>query len=174
MLFTVLFTLVALMALVLIIAATRPDHFHVERSTLVKTSADKIFPHINDLKAWEAWTPYNRDPAMTKSYGSSTMGQGATYAWEGNKDVGKGDIRITHSVPPSELRLTLHFDKPFKATNKVTFTLTQNGDSTQVTWGMDGKNNLLSKVMGLFINMDDMIGKDFQAGLDKLKTLAEK
>jgi carbon monoxide dehydrogenase subunit G len=70
--------------------------------------------------------------------------------------------------------MDLHFQQPFEANNQVDFKLVTEGDSTKVTWGMDGKNNMISKVMGLFINMDNMIGKDFQAGLDKLKTVAEK
>ena len=116
----------------------------------------------------------NRDPAMKKTFGGSAAGKGATYGWEGNKEVGKGDMLITESSAPNLVRMDLHFQQPFEANNQVDFKLVTEGDSTKVTWGMDGKNNMISKVMGLFINMDNMIGKDFQAGLDKLKTVAEK
>lgn len=166
--------LVALLVIVLVVASTKPDSFRVERSVSIKAPADKIFPYINDLHQWDAWTPYNRDPAMKKTFGGSAAGKGATYGWEGNKEVGKGNMVITESSAPNLVRMDLHFEKPFEANNQVDFKLVTEGDSTKVTWGMDGKNNMISKVMGLFINMDNMIGKDFQAGLDKLKTVAEK
>ncbi|HMS26025.1 MAG TPA: SRPBCC family protein [Burkholderiaceae bacterium] len=161
-------------ALVLLYASSKPDTFRVERAATIKAPADKIFPYINDLHQWDAWTPYNRDPAMKKTFGGSAAGKGATYAWEGNKEVGKGDMVITESSAPNLVRMDLHFEKPFEANNQVDFKLVVEGDSTKVTWGMDGKNNLISKVMGLFINMDNMIGKDFQVGLNQLKAVAEK
>ncbi len=174
MLKLILIAVVVIIAAILIYATTKPDTFHVERSISIKAAPEKIFAIINDFHLWNEWTPYDRDPAMKKTYGGSATGKGATYAWEGNSDVGQGDIAITDTSPPNKVVLELHMIKPFEARNEVVFTLNPTGDSTNVTWGMDGKNNLISKVMGLFFSMDNMIGKDFEAGLAKMKTVAER
>jgi uncharacterized protein YndB with AHSA1/START domain len=173
MLKIILFVVVLIIAVILIYALTKPDTFHVERSISIKAAPEKIFAFINDFHQWALWTPYDKDPAMKKTYGRNATGKGATYAWEGNSEVGQGDIAITDTTPPNKVVLDLHMIKPFEARNVVVFTLEAAGDSTKVTWGMDGKNNLISKVMGLFFDMDNMIGKDFAAGLAKMKTVAE-
>ncbi|MFA6016183.1 MAG: SRPBCC family protein [Gallionellaceae bacterium] len=173
MLKLILTIVVLAIAAILIYASTKLDTFHVERSVNIKAPPEKIFPFINDFRQWAMWTPYNRDPSMKKTYGGSATGKGATYAWDGNKDVGQGDISITDTTAPNKVVLDLHMIKPFEARNVVVFTIEAAGDTTRVTWGMDGTNNLLSKVMGLFIDMDNMIGKDFAAGLAKLKIVAE-
>jgi len=174
MLKVILFISVALIALILMYAATRPDDFHVERSINIKAAPEKIFGLINDLHRWNEWTPYNKDPAMKKTYSASTSGKGATYAWEGNKDVGKGEIAITESIPFSRIVFDLHMLEPFEGHNVAAFSLNAAGDSTRVTWSLDDKQKLMVKVMGIFMNMDRMIGKDFEAGLANLKTVAEK
>ena len=174
MLKVILFISVALIALILMYAATRPDDFHVERSINIKAAPEKIFGLINDLHRWNEWTPYNKDPAMKKTYSASTSGKGATYAWEGNKDVGKGEIAITESIPFSRIVFDLHMIEPFEGHNVAAFSLNAAGDSTRVTWSLDDKQKLMVKVMGIFMNMDRMIGKDFEAGLANLKTVAEK
>ena len=140
-------------AAVIIYAATKPDTFHVERSVSIKASPEKIFPLINDFHLWNDWTPYNKDPAMKKTYSGSASG--------------KGDITITGTTPPNKI-------EPFEGRNVVVFTLNAAGDSTHVIWGMDGKQNFIVKIMGLFFSMDKMVGKDFEAGLAKLKSVAEK
>ena len=161
-------------AAVIIYAATKPDTFHVERSVSIKASPEKIFPFINDFHQWDEWTPYNKDPAMKKTFSGSASGTGAAYAWEGNKEVGKGNITITGTTPPNKVELDLHMIEPFEGRNVVVFTLNAAGDSTHVIWGMDGKQNFIVKIMGLFFSMDKMVGKDFEAGLAKLKSVAEK
>jgi hypothetical protein len=171
---TVAIVIVVLIAIVLIYAATRPDTFHVERSISIKAAPEKIFPLINDFHQWNEWTPYNKDPAMKKIYSGNTSGKGAAYAWEGNKEVGKGAISITGTTPPTKVEFDLHMIEPFEGHNQVIFTLNTTGDSTAVTWGMDGTRNYIVKVMGLFLSMDQMVGKDFETGLAKLKALAEK
>ena len=173
MLKLILILLVLAIAAVLIYAASKPNTFHVERSLNIKAAPEKIFPLINDFRQWALWTPYDKDPAMKKTYGESAMGKGATYAWEGNNDVGQGDISITDTAAPNKVVLDLHMIKPFEARNVVVFSIEAVGDSTKVTWGMDGTNLMIGKVMGLFFNMDNMIGKDFEAGLAKMKTVAE-
>lgn len=166
--------LIVLIAAALIYAASRPGTIHVERSTNIKAPPERIFPLINDFRAWDAWTPYNKDPAMKKTYSVNASGKGATYAWEGNREVGQGSIEITESSPPSWVDLDLRMVKPFEGESHVTFTLEPHGDSTTVTWSLDGTQAYVAKVMGLFMNMDQMIGKDFEVGLARLRAISEK
>lgn len=156
-------------------AATRPDTFRVERSTSINAPPEKIFPLINDLNRWGAWSPFEKkDPAMKRTLSGAPNGKGAVYAWEGNKEIGKGRMEITESDPPSRVTMKLDFVEPFEAHNVVDFTLARQGDSTIVTWAIHGPSPFISKVIGIFCNMDKMIGKDFENGLASLKSAAEK
>ena len=167
--------LVVLIAAVLIFAATKPDIFRVQRAAAIKAPPDKIFPLINDFRQWGAWSPWEKkDPAMKRTFGAVTSGKGATYAWEGNKDVGSGSMEITESVAPSKVGLKLDFLKPFEAHNTVELTLSPAGDVTNVTWAMQGPTPYFAKIIHVFMDMDSMVGKDFEAGLANLKAAAEK
>jgi uncharacterized protein YndB with AHSA1/START domain len=162
-------------ALVLVLAAMKPDQFRVQRSAAIKAPPDKIFPLINDFKAWTAWSPYeNKDPAMKRTYSATTSGKGATYAWDGNGNVGAGDMLITDAPAPSKVALDLNMTKPMTAHNQVEFTLVPAGDTTTVTWMMRGDSPYFAKIIHVFFNMDKMVGGDFEAGLAKLKSAAEK
>jgi uncharacterized protein YndB with AHSA1/START domain len=164
-----------LIAAVLVLAMTKPDTFRVVRSVNIKAPPEKIFPLINDFKNWDAWSPYEKkDPAMKRTYSGAASGKGAMYGWDGNKNVGQGSMEITESSPPKSIRLNLDFVKPFEGHNVVDFTLEPQGDSTNVTWDMHGPAPLISKVMQVFINMDKMVGADFEVGLANLKAVAEK
>ena len=166
---------VVLIAGVLIFAATKPDTFRVQRAASIKAPPEKVFALINDFKRWGAWSPWEKkDPAMKRTFGAATSGKGATYAWEGNKDVGQGSMEITESVPPSKVALKLDFVKPFEGHNIVEFTLEPKGDTTNVTWAMQGPTPYFAKIIHVFINMDSMVGKDFETGLANLKAAAEK
>jgi uncharacterized protein YndB with AHSA1/START domain len=159
---------------VLLYAATRPDSFRVQRQARIAAPPDRIFALINDLQAWTRWSPYEKkDPAMKRSFGAVTAGTGATYAWEGNRNVGQGSMEIIEASPFRRLLIKLDFLKPFEAHNTAEFTLEPAGDATLVTWAIYGPSAFVTKVMGLFFNMDTMIGKDFEAGLADLKTAAE-
>ena len=159
---------------ILLYAATRPDSFRVQRVVLINAPSDKVFPLINDIKAWTAWSPYEKkDPAMKRTYGAVTAGKGATYAWDGDKNVGQGSIEMIESGP-RKIVLKLDFVKPFEAHNMGEFLLEPKGDSTSVTWATYGPSPYMSKVIGTFINIDDMIGRDFEKGLADLKAAAEK
>lgn len=169
-------------AAILILAATKPDTFRVQRSLSIKAPPEKIYPLINDFHNWALWSPYDKkDLAMKKTYSSNAVGTGATYAWQGDKNVGKGRMEITDSVTPSKIVIALDFFEPFEAHNTAEFSLDGNGDvtdtnsqSTVVTWAMQGPTPYLAKIMHLFFNMDKMVGDDFEIGLANLKTLAEK
>ena len=165
---------VVVIAGILIYAATKSDSFRVQRVVLINAPPDKVFPLINDMKAWTVWSPYEKkDPAMKRTYGAVTAGKGATYAWEGNKEVGQGSMEIVESSP-RKIVLKLDFLKPFEAHNMGEFLMEPKGDTTSVTWATYGPSPFMSKVIGTFINIDDMIGRDFEKGLADLKAAAEK
>ena len=162
-------------AVVLILAAMKPDQFRVQRTTAIKAPPEKIFPLINDFKAWPAWSPYEtKDPDMKRIYGATTAGKGATYAWDGNSNVGGGNMLITDAPVPSKVALDLNMTRPMTAHNKVELSLVPAGDTTTVTWAMRGDTPYFAKVIHVFFNMDKMVGGDFEAGLAKLKAAAEK
>ena len=174
MLQTILLLACAALALLLIYAATRPDNFRVQRTAVIKASAQKIFPLINDLHLFNNWNPFEKkDPGVKGSYSGAASGVGAAYAWDGRK-VGAGRMEITASQAPSRVTMQLDFIKPFKAQNTAEFTLQPQGDNlTIVTWAMHGPSPFISKLMGVVMNMDRMIGNDFEAGLANLKALTE-
>src|ERR1700704_6325347 len=162
-------------AIVLIFAATKPDTFSVQRATTVKAPPEKIFSLINDFHQWGSWSPYeNKDPAMKRSYSGAESGKGAVYGWEGNKNVGSGRMEILDTSVPTKIVIKLDFFTPFEGHNTAEFTMLPQGDVTNVTWMMHGPAVFISKVMQVFINLDNMIGKDFEAGLANLKRLTEK
>jgi hypothetical protein len=165
---------VVLIAGVLIYAATSPDTFRVERSATIKASPEKLFPLINDLHNFNTWNPYaKKDPNAKGSYSGPASGKGAAHAFEGNTDVGKGNIEITDSLSPSKVTMALNMLSPFEAHNIVEFTLEPAGETTNVTWAIHGPMPFMSKVMCLFFDMDRMVGTDFEKGLRNLKTTAE-
>jgi uncharacterized protein YndB with AHSA1/START domain len=167
--------IVVLIAAVLAYAATRPDTFRVERTATMKAPPEKIFAVLSDFRQWGSWSPWEKkDPAMKRTFGATTSGKGAKYAWEGNKDVGKGSMEIVETTPPSRLVLKLDFIEPFEGHNIVEYTLTPKGDSTTVSWVIHGPMPYFSKVISIFCSMDSMIGKDFDEGLANLKAVVEK
>lgn len=162
-------------AIVLILAATKPDTFAVRRTITVEAPPERIFPLINDFHQWGSWSPYeHKDPAMKRTYSGTASGVGAVYAWEGNKNVGSGRMEILDAPAPSKIAIKLDFFTPFEAHNTAEFTMLPQGDATRLTWLMHGPAPLISRVMQVFINMDNMVGKDFEIGLANLKRFAEK
>ncbi len=162
-------------AVVLVLAATKPSCFSVRREAIVKAPAEKIFPLINDFHQWVTWSPWeHRDPALKRSYSGAESGKGAVYGWEGNRNVGSGRMEILESAVPSKIVIKLDFIKPFEGHNTAEFTMLPQGDGTHVIWLMHGPAPFLNKVMQVFMNLDRMIGKDFEAGLASLKQLTEK
>ena len=160
--------LLVLAGAVLAVAATRPDVFRVQRGASIQAPPERIYPLIADFERWGEWSPYEKkDPGMKRSI------QGPVYAWEGNRDVGAGRMEIVEAAAPSKLRLKLDFSRPFEAHNMVEFSLERKGDATRVTWDMQGPAPFISRVIGLFLDMDAMVGKDFEAGLARLKVIAE-
>ena len=171
---TILSIAVVLIAAILIYAATRPDTYRVERTARMNTPPDKVFGLINDFHAWASWSPWEKkDPGMKKTHSGPPQGKGAVLEWDGNKDVGTGRMEVLESLPASKIMIKLDFLKPFEAHNTAEFTLTPSAGTTHVTWAMYGPQPYMIKIMGIFCDPDKMVGKDFEAGLANLKTLAE-
>jgi uncharacterized protein YndB with AHSA1/START domain len=169
--------IIVLIALVAFLgfAATRPDAFRIERGISIKAAPEKIFALLNDFRQWSGWSPWEKlDPEMKRTHSGAASGKGAVYAWEANKKVGAGRMEITDTTPPSRLAIKLDFIRPFEAHNTVEFSLKGAGDSTHISWAMIGANDFMGKVMSIFMNMDKLVGKDFETGLANLKALAEK
>ena len=172
---TLITVVVVLLAGLLIYAATRPDTFRVERSTVIKTLPGQIFPLINDFHQWKLWSPWEKiDPAAKITFSGSNNGLGAIYEWDGNKDAGQGRMEIIESSSPSKVVLKIDFIKPFEGHNTIDFTLVPHGDTTTVTQAMYGPSPFLSKLMGLFFSIDKMVGEKYEEGLANLKAIAEK
>jgi hypothetical protein len=170
----VLFALAIIGMLLFVIISGRPNEFTVLRATIIATPPEGVFPHVNELKKWDAWSPWAKvDPNCKITYTGPLGGVDATHLWAGNSKVGEGRMTITESAPSSLIRLRLEFLKPFRATNTAAFTFTPEGGQTRVTWSMTGRNNFFFKVFGLFMDCDTMVGKDFEKGLASLKTVAE-
>ena len=167
--------LAIVIAIVLILAATKPNTFSVRRATTVKAPPERIFPLINDFRQWGSWSPYeNKDPAMKRSYSGAADGKGAVYGWEGNKNVGSGRMEILDTSEPSKIVIKLDFFTPFEGHNTAEFTMLPQGDVTNVTWLMHGPVPFMGKIMHVLMNIDRMVGKDFEIGLANLKRLTEK
>ena len=159
----------------LILAASKPDTFRIERSATINAPPEKIFAVLSDFRQWTGWSPWeNKDPDMKRSYGGADRGKGAVYGWEGDKNVGTGRMEILEANTPSKLVIKLDFFKPFEAHNTAEFTMLPQGNATNVHWVMHGPAPFMSKVMQVFMNLDKMVGKDFEAGLANLKQLTEK
>ncbi|HXI37138.1 MAG TPA: SRPBCC family protein [Burkholderiales bacterium] len=174
MLKTALIVLVLALAGVLIFAATRPDTFTVTRSASMKAPPERIQAQLSDFRGWQAWSPWEKmDPGMQRRFGGAEKGKGATYAWRGNDKVGQGSMEITESTA-QKVAMDLDFVKPFEAHNTVTFTLAPKGDATDVTWSMSGPVPYFAKILHVFVDMDRMVGSQFESGLANLKAVSEK
>ncbi|HEV8723434.1 MAG TPA: SRPBCC family protein [Candidatus Binatia bacterium] len=174
MLIKILIPLAVIVAVFVVIVALQPSEFRVARSATMSAPAPAVFAQVNDFHKWEAWNPWGKvDPAMKQTYEGAPAGIGAIYAWTGNKEVGEGRMTLTESRPSDLIRIKLEFFKPFAGTNIAEFTFKPEGNQTAVTWSMTGKNNFMAKVIHLFMNMDKMIGGQFEKGLASMKSIVE-
>lgn len=171
-----LLVIVLLLILVLVIfAMTKPNEFSIRRSISIHAPPERVYALIADFRQWAKWSPWEKlDASMRKTWSGAEAGTGAVYEWEGNKQVGVGRMEILDAASPSMIDIKLSFFRPFRAENRTLFTLTPAGDGTNVTWDMSGVNNLMFKIMGIVMNMDKMVGRDFEKGLSAMKAEAEK
>ena len=166
--------LVAALGTVVTLAAFQPDSIQLERSIKIKASQDVVFQKINDLREWNAWSPWvKKDPAMVVTYSGANSRVGAIYEWSGNSEVGKGRMEITDMSPTSRISIKLDFLEPFKVHNTVEFRLEADEGFTKTTWRMQAPMPFASKVFSVFVDMDEMVGGDFETGLANLKATAE-
>ena len=171
----IIILIVAALVTFLLVVVSKPNNFRMQRSLTINAPAEVIYAHIDDFHKWQAWSPWEQlDPDLKRTYSGAPSGIGAVYAWEGNGKAGQGRMTIREATPGHRLLINLDFIKPFPATNSAEFLLQPSGDSTVVTWAMFGPSPFMSKLMGTLMNMDDLIGKDFERGLNTLKTLSEK
>jgi uncharacterized protein YndB with AHSA1/START domain len=174
MLIKILITLAVIAIVFLIVAATRPADFRVTRSTTIAASPASVFAYVNDLHNWEAWSPWAKlDPNAKNAFEGPPAGVGAAMSWSGNNQIGEGRMTITESRQGELVGFSLKFLRPFKASNTAEFTFKPQGGQTAVSWSMSGKNNLMFKIAGLFMNCDKLLGGQFEKGLAQLKTVAE-
>jgi hypothetical protein len=174
MLKKILIGLGAVIVLLVIAILLQPTKFRIERSITMAAPPEAAFAQVDDFHAWAAWSPWEKlDPAMKRSFDGAPSGAGAKYAWVSNKDVGEGRMTIEKSDPPNEVQIKLEFLKPFEATNTTVFTFTKTPAGNKTTWAMEGENNFMGKAMSLVMNMDNMVGPDFEKGLASMKAAAE-
>ena len=170
-------TLVAIAAIAIVFAAVvamQPSEFRVARSATIAAPVPAVFAQVNDFRKWPAWSPYEKlDPAMKKTYEGPATGTGASYAWAGNSDAGVGRATITESRPNELVRIKLDFEKPFAGTAFAEFAFKPEGERTRVEWSLQGTNNFVAKAVHLFLNMDRMVGGQFEEGLAQLKSVTE-
>jgi hypothetical protein len=172
---TKILIIVALIIIVLLIViAMQAPSYTVVRNASMAAPPPAVFAQVNDFHNWEAWSPWAKlDPSMKQSFQGAPAGTGAIYSWVGNKKVGEGRMTITESRPSDLVRIKLEFIKPFASTADTEFTFKPDGNQTAVTWTMSGQKNFMSKAFGLFMNMDKMIGRDFEKGLAQMKAVLE-
>jgi hypothetical protein len=146
--------------------------YSVTRSSVIPAPAKDVFPLVNSFREWPKWSPWETvDPDMQRTYSGAESGVGAKYAWSGNLKAGAGNMEIVESQEPDVIRIRLEFTKPFAAVNPTTFTFVPEGGGTRVTWTMTGEHKGIGKVFALFMNMDKMVGGDFEKGLSSLASV---
>jgi len=170
----ILIGLAAVVIALVVVISLRPAELRVARSTMVAAPPPAVFAQVNDFKKWDAWSPYVKiDPAMKKTYAGAPTGMGAIYAWAGNSEAGEGRATIVESRPNELVKIQLDFLKPMEGNAVAEFSFKPDGDKTQVTWSFVGPCTFIGKAIGLFIDMDKMVGDQFEAGLADLKKVAE-
>ncbi len=153
---------------------SRPDSFRISRKEIVQAAPSVVFPHVNDLRKWDAWSPWiELDKDVKNTFSGPEEGVGSALTWSGNDEIGEGTMTITESVPNELIVFRLDFIRPFPGTNSAEFSFEPHGAGTTVTWSMSGKSNFITKAVGLFIDCDKMVGGHFEKGLTTLKRVAE-
>jgi uncharacterized protein YndB with AHSA1/START domain len=173
--FKVILLIIAVLVVgIIVYAATKPDTFSIVRSLKINAAPEQVFAEINDFNRWKSWSPWEKkDLTMQRTFSGSASGVGTIYEWNGNNNVGQGRMEILESTAAQKIIIKLDFFKPFEAHNMAEFTLKKDGEATLVKWEMRGPQPFVSKLMCIFMNMDKMVGTDFEAGLANLQKLSE-
>ena len=163
-----------IVAVFLGVVAIQPSDFRVARTATIAAPAPAVFAQVNDFHNWKEWSPWAKlDPAAKSTFEGPSAGTGAIFRWAGNEQIGEGSMTITDSRPSDLIRIRLDFLKPFQATNTAEFTFKPEDNQTVVTWSMSGRNCLVAKACCLFMNMDKMVGGEFEKGLAQMKSVVE-
>ncbi len=174
MLKKILIAIVLFIVVFAVVVALQPADFSVTRAETISAPPESVFAQVNDFHNWRAWSPWEKlDPEMTRTYEGEPAGEGAVYSWTGNSDVGEGNMTIIESRPNELIRINLEFIKPMAGTSETRFAFKPEGEKTQVTWTMSGKNDFVGKAFCLFMDMDEMVGGQFEEGLSNLKSVSE-
>lgn len=174
MLIKILIGLAGLVVVFAAVVAMQPSEFRVARSAVIAAPVPAVFAQVNDFRKWPAWSPYEKlDPAMKKTYAGPPAGTGASYAWAGNGHAGVGRATITESRPNELVRIRLDFERPFAGTAVAEFAFKPEGERTRVEWSLNGTNNFVAKAVHMFMNMDRMVGAQFEEGLAQLRSVTE-
>lgn len=174
MLLYVVLGIVVIIGVIFGIAASRPAETRTARSIRIETAPERVWPHLASFRRWEAWSPWETlDPAMQRTFSGAEEGVGAVYAWKGNNKVGEGRMEILEAETPRRLLIRLDFIAPWSAKNRTEFTLVPSGSGTEVHWVMSGPAPMMIRVMGVFMDFEKMVGRDFEKGLTALKELSE-
>lgn len=175
MLTNILIALAVILVLGFLFVATRTNDFRIERKATIAAPPSAIFPLVNDFQQWQTWSPWEKiDPALKRTFSGSPAGVGSVYDWLGNNEVGEGRMTITESKSNEYIRVKMEFLKPFKGLGTTEFVFTPNANGTTVAWSMTGEKGLLGKFMHLVMDMDKMIGGNYDKGLADLKILSEQ
>ncbi len=174
MLIKVLIALAAIIIVLVVVVAMQPSEFRVARTANISAPAPAVFAQVNDFHRWQAWSPWARlDPVMKQTFEGAPAGTGAVYTWAGNHEVGEGRTTITESRANDLIRIKLEFVRPFASTNTAEFTFKPEGTQTAVTWSLIGEKNFMAKAVHLVMNMDKMVGGQFEEGLARMKSVVE-
>jgi uncharacterized protein YndB with AHSA1/START domain len=166
--------LVAIVGVLCVVIATRPEDFNVTRSATFNASPAAVFEQVNDLHKWDAWSPWIKlDPNAKSTFEGPTSGKGSKMSWDGNSDIGAGSMTIVESQPNEVVRIKLAFIRPFEGTSDVEMKVEPQGDQTKLTWSMSGKNNFIAKAIGLVMDCEKMCGDQFEQGLANMKAIVE-
>lgn len=171
----ILLGVLVVVAMMLLFAATKPSTFHIEKSVTVQAPPEKVYALIADFHNWPQWAPQDReDPTMQRMYRGGASGPGAVSEWTSKGSAGAGQMTITAATASSKVDVVVDWKRPFKVRNAHRFTLTPAGSGTQLTWSAEGTNIYMMKVMEVFVGVNGLIGRHFEAGLGNLKKISEQ
>lgn len=170
----ILLGVVTVVGIFAIVVALQPGEYKVTRTATIDAAPAVVFTHLNDFHKWEAWSPWAKlDPNAKNSFEGPESGKGSIFTWAGNGEIGEGRMEILESKPGETVKIKLEFFKPMADVCDTDFALKTEGNQTVVTWTMAGKKDYVSKAVCMFMNMDKMIGDDFEKGLASIKTIVE-
>jgi uncharacterized protein YndB with AHSA1/START domain len=154
--------------------AMQPPQMAVARSITIDAPPAKVFPHLNDFRKWQEWSPWAKvDPNATATFEGPASGKDAVFKWSGNSEVGEGQMRITEAKPDENVNIALAFSEPFQDTADVSFGLKAEGGKTNVTWSITNEQGFLERALCVIFNGRGMIEREYDKGLANLKKVVE-